>query len=67
MTTTKLLTKQELAAVLNTSTRTIDRMRARGFDLGEVRLHDRATPRFDPAKVEAAIRTGTFGKKKRKG
>lgn len=67
MTTTKLMRKKELAAMLQTSTRTIDRMRARGIDLGEVRLHDRATPRFDPAKVEAAIQAGTFGKKKRKG
>jgi hypothetical protein len=66
MTATKLMTKQELAGVLNTSTRTIDRMRARGIDLGEVRLHDRATPRFDPDKVRAAIQAGTFGKKKRK-
>ena len=67
MSVTKLLTKNELAAVLNTSTRTIDRMRARGFDLGEVRLHDRATPRFDLTKIQAAIQVGTFGKKKRKG
>lgn len=66
MTAKKLMTKQELAAVLNTSTRTIDRMRARGIDVGEVRLHDRATPRFDPAKVEAAIQAGAFGKRKRK-
>ena len=66
MTTTKLLTKGEVAAMLNKSTRTIDRMRGMGIDLGEVRLHDRATPRFDPAKVEAAIQAGTFGKKKRK-
>ena len=66
MTTTKLLTKSEVAAVLGKSTRTIDRMRGMGIDLGEVRLHDRATPRFDRAKVEAAIQAGTFGKKKRK-
>lgn len=67
MSVTKLMTKQQLAGVLNKSTRTIDRMRARGIDLGEVRLHDRATPRFDPDKVQAAIQAGTFGKKKRKG
>jgi DNA-binding transcriptional regulator LsrR (DeoR family) len=65
MTATKLLTKRELAEVLSLSTRTIDRLRARGIDLGEVRLHDRATPRFDPAKVQAAIQAGKFGKKKR--
>jgi hypothetical protein len=64
---TTLLTKQELAALLHTSTRTIDRMRAKGIDLGEVRLHDRAVPRFDPDKVRAAIQAGTFGKCKRKG
>lgn len=67
MTATKLLRKDELAEMLNLSTRTIDRMRAGGIDLGEVRLHDRATPRFDPDKVRAAIQAGTFGKKKRKG
>jgi len=67
MTIAKLLTKTEVAALLSTSTRTIDRMRARGFDLGEVRLHDRAVPRFDPAKVEAAILAGKFSKQKRKG
>ncbi|MBY0514442.1 MAG: hypothetical protein K2P78_11085 [Gemmataceae bacterium] len=67
MSVTKLMTKQELAGVLNTSTRTIDRMRARGIDLGEVRLHDRATPRFDPDKVWAAIQAGKFSKQKRKG
>ena len=66
MNVTKLLTKSEVAARLSKSTRTIDRMRGMGIDLGEVRLHDRATPRFDPAKVEAAIQAGTFGKKKRK-
>lgn len=66
MTTTKLLTKQELAAVLNVHTRTIDRMRAKGIDLGEVRLYDRAVPRFDPDRVQAAIQAGTFAKKKRK-
>lgn len=65
--TTKLMTKKEVAVMLNKSTRTIDRMRDMGIDLGEVRLHDRATPRFDRAKVEAAILAGTFGKKKRKG
>ena len=67
MTIMKLLTKQELAEMLNVHTRTIDRMRAKGIDLGEVRLYDRAVPRFDPVKVEAAIMAGTFGKKKRKG
>ena len=67
MTIAKLLTKTEVAALLSTSTRTIDRMRARGFDLGEVRLHDRAVPRFDAAKVETAIQAGMFGKLKRKG
>ena len=67
MTSTKLWTKQELAERLGLHTRTIDRMRSKGIDLGEVRLHDRAVPRFDPAKVEAAIQAGTFGKKKRKG
>ncbi len=65
MTATRLLRKKELAEMLHTSTRTIDRMRARGIDLGEVRLHERATPRFDPAKVQAAIQAGRFGKKKR--
>lgn len=65
MTTTRLLTKRELAEVLVLSTRTIDRLRAKGIDLGEVRLHDRAVPRFDPAKVQAAIQAGKFDKKKR--
>ena len=66
MNVTKLLTKGEVAAMLNKSTRTIDRMRGMGIDLGEVRLHERATPRFDPAKVEAAIQAGKFSKQKRK-
>ena len=65
MTIAKLLTKSEVAEMLNKSTRTIDRMRGMGIDLGEVRLHDRATPRFDLAKVAAAISAGKFSKKKR--
>ncbi len=65
MTIAKLLTKQQLAEMLNVHARTIDRMRAKKIDLGEVRLHDRATPRFDLAKVEAAIQAGKFSKKKR--
>ena len=66
MNTPSLLTKKELAALLNTSTRTIDRMRARGMDLGEVRLHEKALPRFDPEKVLNAIRAGKFSKAKRR-
>ena len=62
---TTLLTKAELAAMLNTSTRTIDRLRSAGVDLGEVRLSPISYPRFDPAKVSRQIIAGKFKKKKK--
>lgn len=65
MTTQKnLLTKVELAQLLNLSTRTIDRLRASGFDLGEVRMSPNSFPRFDPEKVQDAIFLGKFLKKR---
>ena len=41
----KLLTKQELATILHVSTRTIDRWRAQGKDVGQVKLGSK-TVRF---------------------
>jgi transposase len=60
----ELLTKAELAKMLNTSTRTIDRWRQR-FHLGEVRLTPTATPRFRRQVIEQALTEGKFLHKKR--
>jgi phage terminase Nu1 subunit (DNA packaging protein) len=63
---TTLMTRDELAKLLNVSTRTVDRWRAEGLDLGEFRAHPRALPRFDPEKVRQAIASSRFAKVKRK-
>ena len=66
---TPLLTREELARLLNVSTRTVNRWRAMGLDLGEVRAHPLALPRFDPEKVRQAIGSRGFpnARKKRAG
>ena len=64
-TTAALLTKEEAAALLNTSTRTIDRWRQL-YDLGEVRLTPTAAPRFKRSVIEAAIASGKFERRKKK-
>ena len=53
-TLTKLMTRGELARFFDVSTRTLDRWRAMGVDLGEYRAHPRAVPRFDSEKVRRA-------------
>lgn len=59
-----LISKSQLAEAMNVSERTIDRWRARGYDLGEVRTP--GLPRFDLAKVEAAVQAGAIHKRKKK-
>lgn len=59
-----LITKSELAKLLNTSTRTIDRWRSAGIDLGEVKTP--GTPRFNPVKVKTMIDAGVIGRKRKK-
>lgn len=56
----ELMTKNEVADLLNVSTRTIDRLRSAGFDLGEVRLTPTSTPRFRRTVIMAALTTGRF-------
>ena len=53
-----LLSKQEAAALLGVSTRTVDRW-VQVYDLGEVRLTKTSNPRFRRATIEA----GFFSKK----
>ena len=47
------LTKLEVARHLKISQRTVDRLRAAGHDLGEMRIG--AVVRFDPAKIQKII------------
>jgi hypothetical protein len=63
---TQLLTREELSRLLNVSTRTLDRWRSTGLDLGEVRVHSLAMPRFDPEKVSQCIRAGASPKVKKR-
>ena len=63
---TTLMTRNELAKLLNVSTRTVDRWRSAGLDLGEFRAHPQALPRFDPEKVRQAIESSRFRKLKQK-
>ena len=60
----KMLTRNELADIFNVSTRTIDRLRAAGYDLGEFRAHPKALPRFNAEKVQEAIEANGFKKAK---
>lgn len=50
-----MLTKKELARRFGISTRTVDRWRSMGFDLGEVAIS--GTIRFDPKKIAQIIST----------
>jgi hypothetical protein len=58
----ELLTRTELAEVLKVSTRTIDRLRAAGYELGEFRSYPGACPRFNSEKVREAIKASGFRK-----
>jgi hypothetical protein len=49
------LTKQEVAQRFQISTRTLDRWRSMGIDLGEININ--GTPRFNPEKVATIIAT----------
>lgn len=62
---TQLMTREELARFMNISTRTVDRWRSMGLDLGEIRAHPLALPRFDPEKVQQSIQAGSFRKSKK--
>ena len=62
----KMLTRVELANLLNVSTRTLDRWRASSLDMGEFRAHPDALPRFDPEKVRVAIESRGFKRSKLK-
>lgn len=53
----ELLTKKEVATVLGISTRTIDRIRARGVDVGAVRLGPK-TVRFKASRVKQLLEDG---------
>ena len=52
-----LLTKKELAEKLSLSTRTIDRLRARGVDMGEVKLGTK-TIRFKASTARKFLENG---------
>lgn len=62
----ELMTKSEVADLLNVSSRTIDRYRAAGFDLGEVKLTPTSIPKFRRAVILAALTTGRFKPTRRK-
>lgn len=53
---TNLLTKREVAKRFAITTRTIDRLRAAGYDLGVLKLPG-GSVRFDPTKIEEIIRS----------
>ena len=63
--TKQLMTRHELAAYLNVSTRTLDRLRARGVDLGEVRFTPLSSPRFDVGRVSKQLSEKKFRRKKK--
>lgn len=48
----EFVTKKEMAAMLKLSTRTIDRHRAAGLDLGAVKIGRRIRFRLDKAKAQ---------------
>jgi transposase len=54
-----LLTKRQIAQHFQVSTRTIDRWRAMGIDLGVIKTPGGAV-RFNPVKLESTIRAGKF-------
>ena len=59
--TNRLVTKSQLADALRVSTRTIDRWRSIGIDMGEVRTP--GYPRFDLHRVLDLIGTGRLDRK----
>jgi len=58
-----LITKRQIAELLQVSTRTIDRWIARGVDIGKVRLPS-GNYRFDRRKLETSISNGIIGIKR---
>lgn len=62
----ELMTKNEVADLLNVSTRTVDRWRAAGLDLGEVKLTPTAVPKYRRSVVLAALAAGRFKPRRRK-
>ena len=61
---TKLYTREDVANLFRVTTRTIDRWRSQGLDLGVVQAYPGALPRFDPDTVHRAIAAGGFRKLK---
>jgi hypothetical protein len=59
-----LLTKKQAAAILAVTPRTLDRMRASGYDLGAIKLPGGAV-RFDPTRIREIIETRRFGRRLR--
>jgi hypothetical protein len=59
----RMLTKQEVARCFQITTRTLDRWRALGYDLGEIVIQ--GTVRFDPGKVNDIVRTNKIKKHRR--
>jgi hypothetical protein len=57
------LTKQGVAKMFQISTRTVDRWRAMGIDLGEININ--GTVRFDPSKVANIIATRKVKRRRR--
>jgi hypothetical protein len=59
-----LLTKKQAAAILAVTPRTLDRLRAAGYDLGALKLPGGAV-RFDPTRIREIIETRRFRKRLR--
>jgi hypothetical protein len=57
------LTKKEVARLFQVSTRTLDRWRSMGVDLGELTIE--GTIRFDPAKIADIIATQKVRRRRR--
>lgn len=58
-----LMTKRQLADWLQISTRTIDRYRSQGYDLGAVKMPG-GIVRFNPAVAGASIKSGQWRRRK---
>ncbi|MBX9627230.1 MAG: hypothetical protein K2X82_25730 [Gemmataceae bacterium] len=61
---TNLYTREDVAKLFRVSTRTIDRWRSQGLDLGMVQAYPGALPRFKSETVDRAIAEGGFRKLK---